>query len=137
MSDDVILNKISGIEHCLNRIKEEYEGKEDQFRSNFTVQDSILLNLQRACESSINLANYIIKKNKLGLPQNSRESFEILAQAKIIDSMLSDKMKRMVGFRNVAIHEYHTLSMNIVESIIQRNLNDFRLFTKKILQSQK
>jgi uncharacterized protein YutE (UPF0331/DUF86 family) len=134
MSDDVILNKISGIEHCLNRIKEEYEGKEGQFRTNLTVQDSILLNLQRACEASIDLANYLIKKNKLGSPQNSLESFEILAHASIIDPPLSEKMKRMVGFRNVAIHEYHTLSMNIVESIIQYDLSDFRLFTKKILQ---
>lgn len=134
MSDDIVLNKISSIERCLNRITEEYEGKQAQFRTNFTVQDSILLNLQRACEASIDLANYLIKKNKLGSPQNSRESFEILAQAKVIDPLLSDKMKRMVGFRNLAIHEYHTLSMDIVESIIRHNLNDFRLFTKKILQ---
>lgn len=137
MCDDIVLNKISGIERCLNRITEEYQGKESQFRTNFTVQDSILLNLQRACEASIDLANYLIKKNKPGSPQNSRESFEILTQAKVIDLLLSDRMKRMVGFRNLAIHEYHTLSLDIVESIIQHNLNDFRLFTKKVLEFQK
>lgn len=133
MNDDVILNKIANIERCLNRISEEYSGKEDRFRANITIQDSILLNLQRACEASIDLANYLIRKNKLGSPQNSRESFEILAQAKIIDAVLSDKMRRMVGFRNVAIHEYQTLSLDIVESILQNDLADFNLFTKKIL----
>ena len=137
MMDDVLLNKISSIEHCLNRIAEEYEGKENQFQTNFTVQDSILLNLQRACEASIDLANFLIRKNKLGSPQNSPESFDILARAGIIDAILSDKMKRMVGFRNVAIHEYHTMIMNIVESAIQNNLGCFRLFTKNILQFQK
>lgn len=137
MSDDIVLSKISSIERCLNRISEEYTGKEDQFRTNLTVQDSILLNLQRACEASIDLANYLIKKNKLGSPQNSRESFDVLTQAKVIDPLLSDKMKRMVGFRNVAIHEYHTLSIDIVEKILQHNLSDFRLFTKQIFQSKK
>lgn len=135
MSDDIVLNKISIIERRLNRITDEYEGKEDQFRTNFTVQDAILLNLQRACEASIDLANYLIRKNKLGSPQNSRESFEMLARAKIIELRLSEKMKRMVGFRNLAIHEYHTLSLDIVESIIKQNLDDFRLFTKNILLS--
>jgi uncharacterized protein YutE (UPF0331/DUF86 family) len=134
MKDDVILNKISSIERCLNRIKEEYQADGNKFRSNYTVQDSILLNLQRACESCIDLSNYIIKKNKLGLPQNSRESFEILSKANIIDSSLAEKMKHMVGFRNIAIHEYHTLNLNIVDSIIQNNLVDFQLFTAKILQ---
>ena len=98
MSDDVVLNKVSSIERGLNRITVEYGGKEAQFRTNLTVQDSIFLNLQRACEASIDLANYFIKKHKLGSPQNSRESFELLAQAKVIDLLLSDKMKRMVGF---------------------------------------
>lgn len=136
MTDDIILNKVSIIERCLNRITEEYEGKEGQFRTNFTVQDSILLNLQRACEASIDLANYLIKRNKLGSPQNSRESFEILAQNEYIDEILSTKMKKMVGFRNVAIHEYHTLNMDIVESIIQHNIGDFQSFTQRILKLQ-
>ena len=133
MKDDVILNKISNIERCLNRIKEEYQGKENKFRSDLAVQDSVLLNLQRACESCIDLSNYIIKKNKLGMPQTSRESFEILVQTNIIDAALADKMKRMVGFRNIAIHEYHSLNLNIIESIVQNDLNDFQLFTSKIL----
>ncbi|MBX2894132.1 MAG: DUF86 domain-containing protein [Cyclobacteriaceae bacterium] len=131
--EDVIFNKVAAIQRCVKRVREEYSNGETQWRSNFTIQDSILLNLQRACESSIDVANYIVRTKKLGIPQNSRDTFDLLANAKIIDESLRIKMKHMVGFRNVAIHEYHTLDLSVVESIIRNNLNDFEEFTKVIL----
>jgi uncharacterized protein YutE (UPF0331/DUF86 family) len=124
--EDVVLNKVAAIERCVNRIREEYIGNEDSWKVNFTVQDSILLNLQRACESSIDLANFIVKKRKLGIPQNSRDAFDFLAQAKIINEPLQVKMKHMVGFRNMAVHEYHVLDLSVIDSIIQNNLEDFQ-----------
>jgi hypothetical protein len=47
--DDILLNKIASIEKCIKRIKEEYSGSEEEFDKNYTKQDSIILNLQRAC----------------------------------------------------------------------------------------
>lgn len=131
MNDDVILDPIANIERCLNRISE-YHGKEERFHQNITDQDSILLNLQRACDASIDLANSLTKKKKLGSPQNSCESYEMLALAKIIDPVLSDKMRTKLGFGNVAIHEYQTPGLDIVENILQNDLADFNLFTKNI-----
>ena len=46
--DDVIINKIASIERCLARIEQEYRGFEQEFASNHTKQDSVILNLQRA-----------------------------------------------------------------------------------------
>ena len=104
--EDVIVNKAAIIERCMRRVMQEYAGKENSWRGNFTVQDSIVLNLQRASEASIDLANFIVKKRKLGIPQNSRDSFDFLIQAGIIEESLGIKMKHMVGFRNLAVHEY-------------------------------
>ncbi|HPW61272.1 MAG TPA: DUF86 domain-containing protein [Cyclobacteriaceae bacterium] len=87
--EDAILNKVAAIERCIRRIREEYLDNKDTWRTNFTVQDSILLNLQRACETSIDIANFIVKKRKLGIPQNSRDAFDFLLQARIINESLS------------------------------------------------
>jgi uncharacterized protein YutE (UPF0331/DUF86 family) len=132
--EDVILNKVASIERCIKRIKEEHSGNKSTWKSNFTVQDSILLNLQRACETSIDLANFIVKDKKLGIPQSSRDAFLLLMQARIISESLQLKMSHMIGFRNLAIHEYHTLDLSIVESIIDNNLADFEEYIKVILK---
>ena len=79
---------------------------------------------------------FIIKKRKLGIPQTSRESFELLYTANIIDQILATKMKHMVGFRNVAVHEYQTLNLDVLESIIENHLHDFREFSSTIIRTE-
>jgi hypothetical protein len=59
--DNVIVNKVSIIERCLKRIHEEYQGDAAELKRNFTKQDSVILNLQRLCEASIDIANRCLK----------------------------------------------------------------------------
>ena len=66
------------------RAREEY-GLAEDFRTDYSRQDAALLNITRACEQSIDLANHLIRVFKLGVPTNSRESFSKLEQAEIIE----------------------------------------------------
>ncbi|NGX32628.1 MAG: hypothetical protein K1060chlam4_00678 [Candidatus Anoxychlamydiales bacterium] len=132
--DDVILNKIAIIEKCINRIKEEYIGSEKEFESNFTKQDSIILNLQRSCEAAVDLAARLIRLNNLGVPQKTRDVFVFLEEGKIISQDLSKRLQKMVGFRNIAVHDYKSLNLAIVKSIIEKQLGDFLEFTKLVLE---
>jgi len=132
---DVILNKVQTIQRCLSRIREEYVGYEDALKSNYTKQDSIILNLERASQASIDIATHIVKTKQLGLPNSSRELFERLFEAGIISENINKQMQNMVGFRNIAVHDYQNLNLNIVESIVQNHLEDFEKFIQEILGS--
>lgn len=133
--DDILLNKASSIERYLRRITEEYLGHEDELESDFTRQDAIILNLQRACESSIDAAMHLVRVSRLGIPQQSRDAFSMLAEANMLDSKLASSMQAMVGFRNVAVHDYRKLNMDILRAILENHLNDFRDFAASILKS--
>jgi uncharacterized protein YutE (UPF0331/DUF86 family) len=133
--DDILLNKASYIERCLRRIDEEYRGHEDELERNFTRQDAIILNLQRACEASIDAAMHLVRVNRLGIPQQSRDAFSMLADAGLIDKELASQMQSMVGFRNVAVHDYRKLSLDILRAILQNHLDDFRGYASSILRN--
>lgn len=135
MADDVILNKAASIERCLQRIVEEYAGDKQNLVANQTKQDAIVLNLQRTCETAIDLAMYVVSQRKLGVPQDSRDAFALLQTAGILPSDLVQRMQRMVGFRNVAIHEYTRLNLEVVYSIITKQLDDFRAFSSTIVKA--
>lgn len=124
MGKDIIFNKISSIERCLNRIEEVY-GNNPKNLEDYTRQDSIILNIQRACECAIDLAMHIVSEKKLGIPQNSRDAFEVLEANKVINKELANKMKAMVGFRNIAVHNYEDVNMKVVQIIIEKHLGDF------------
>jgi uncharacterized protein YutE (UPF0331/DUF86 family) len=134
MADDVLLNKAASIERCLKRIEEEYRGHEQEFETNFTRQDALMMNLVRASETSIDAAMHIVRVRKLGLPQESKDAFKMLAQAGIVPPELSLKLQKMVGFRNIAIHNYAQLDLNIVRSIIERRLGDFRELARLLIR---
>jgi len=132
MNKDIILNKARTIERCLQRIYEEYDNNPENLK-NYTKQDSIILNIQRACEASIDLAMHIVSEKKLGIPQSSREVFDILFKNKIIDEDLAGRLKAMVGFRNIAVHDYQNLNLSIVQKIIEKHLDDLKTFSVKMI----
>ena len=134
MANDVLINKASIIERCLVRIEQEYRGHETELETNFTRQDSIVLNLQRACEASIDAAMHLVRDKRLGVPQESREAFALLYDAGIIDESLKSRLQAMVGFRNVAVHDYRKLNLAVVRKIVEDHLADFRAFCEVILK---
>lgn len=133
MGDDVVYNKCSIIERCIQRIHEEY-GNNPENLENYTKQDSIILNIQRGCEAAIDLAMHIVAENKWGIPQSSREAFDILRQENWLEEPLTEALKSMVGFRNIAVHNYQSLNLKIVSQVIERYLDDLRKFSKIVLQ---
>ena len=128
--DDVLLNKVAIIERCLNRIQEEYQGSKDQLETNYTKQDSIILNLLRAAEASIDSAMHVVRVKQLGVPQQSREAFTLLEDNALLDTNLSQHMQAMVGFRDIAVHNYQNISLPILKSILENNLVDFEEFSR-------
>jgi uncharacterized protein YutE (UPF0331/DUF86 family) len=134
MTDDVLLNKAATIERCVARAREEYAANPDGFALNFTRQDAAILNIQRACEAALDIGQYIIRRESLGIPQSARDVFGLLAQAHWIEATLAEQMKRMVGFRNVAVHDYQTLQLPITVNIITLHLQEFIEFNKQVLR---
>jgi len=129
---DVVLNKVQTIERCLKRIREEYVGFEESFEENYTKQDSVILNLERASQASIDIATHIVKTNNLGLPNTSRELFSMLLDAGIISEDTCKQMQGMVGFRNIAVHDYQNLNIEIVVAIVEKHLGDFEGFVREV-----
>lgn len=98
----ITLYKIYTIERCIKRIQVVYEDKPTHL-INDTKQDSIILTIQRACEASNDIAMYIVAEKRLGIPQSSRDSFDLLYNNKIISESIAKRMKSMVGFWEYSI----------------------------------
>ena len=132
MTSPLVLGKIASIERSVARAREEFAAAGGKFRSDFTRQDAAILNILRACESAIDLANILIRERGLGIPQSSRDSFKLLADAKLIAPDSSARLQRMIGFRNIAVHQYQALEPAIVEAILSRDLDDVLAFCQTI-----
>ena len=129
---DVVLAKVAAIQRCLRRVKD-VTALDAGRLGDLDVQDIFVLNLQRAIQSSIDLATHVIASEGLGISDTVRGNFVLLENAKIISKALSKKMQSMVGFRNIAIHEYQALDVDILKAILTKHLKDFERFYTTIL----
>jgi uncharacterized protein YutE (UPF0331/DUF86 family) len=128
--DDVMLNKAAIIERCVKRIHEEYAA--NPALDNYTHVDAMTLNIERACQACIDLAMHLISAHRLGMPQSSSDAFALLTQNHLIDKKLEMTMRAMTGFRNIAVHQYQTLDMEILKYIAETGWRDFQAFCRKL-----
>ena len=132
---DIVINKVQSIQRCVERAREEYHADPAGFATNFTRQDAAVLNVLRACEQSIDLANHVIKTRKMGIPASSAQTFELLQQKSVIDPDLAENLIKMIHFRNTVIHQYQRMDMQIVQKVITAGLDDLIRFGDCILKS--
>jgi uncharacterized protein YutE (UPF0331/DUF86 family) len=123
--DDIILNKIAVIQSATGRALEEYH--KNPALSSFTELDALILNLERACQATIDLAIHIISREKWGIPQSSSDAFRILESKSLLQQETTKSLTSMVGFRNIAIYEYQKLNTDIIIHIME---NDYQVFSK-------
>jgi len=83
------------------------------------------------------LANRLIRLRQLGIPQSSRDSFVLLEKTGLLDNQIAENMQKMVGFHNVAVHDYQALNLDIVVAVVTTKLDDFRAFSAAILKLEK
>lgn len=88
-----ILHKFASIEHAIKRMRNVYINTSD-LTIDLTSQDSIVFNLQRACEACIDIANIVNKQHQTGIPLSGLDSFELLKKAGLLSPRLCMTTKR-------------------------------------------
>ena len=132
LEQDAVFSKVSIIKNCLNTIRE-ITGLDPRRLDDFIVQDVFVLNLQRAIQAAIDIAHLLISANGWRMPAAYRESFIVLNQNGVIDLACREKMIKMTGFRNIAVHDYRQLSPVILKAILTGNLKDVESYYSAVL----
>lgn len=132
--NEVAALKITSLQRCVTRARETHAAAGNTFATDYNFQDAAILNIVRACETAIDLANMLVRKRQLGIPSETREAFHLLAQERLIDTDVSDALGAIVGFRNIAVHQYDKLDLAIVEAVITNDLDILLNFAEAVRQ---
>jgi uncharacterized protein YutE (UPF0331/DUF86 family) len=131
--DPVLANKSATIQRCVRRSREEYGDGGESFAASLSRQDAAVCNIVRACEAALDMGQHLIRRERLGIPQSARDVFALLAQGGWISTTLADSLKKMVGFRNIAVHDYQSLQYPITVAIITGHLDEFLHYSQALL----
>lgn len=120
--DDVMFAKAAVMERSLRRVLEIYRA--DPSLSDLMHLDALTLNVERACQAAIDLAMHVVAVKHLGMPQSQADAFRLLADAEALERTLSERMIGMCGFRNVLVHQYQELEVDILHQVATERWQD-------------
>lgn len=132
MDQRVIEEKLESLRRCYRRIEEKRPDSAEELQDNFDLQDILSVNIERAVQLCVDIGTHIIANSDFPAPTSLGETFEILEEMEILDSKISNQMKKAVGFRNVAVHAYREINWDIVFHISHEGLGDLKAFAKRI-----
>lgn len=130
MDREVVEQKLESLRRCLQRIEKKCPAEPAVLAADIDLQDIISLNLNRAVQIAVDIGAHLIAGMEVPPPDTMGQTFDLLAQQGVLNSELASSLKKAVGFRNIAIHNYENINWNIVHSIVKYHLADFTAFAK-------
>jgi uncharacterized protein YutE (UPF0331/DUF86 family) len=88
--------------------------------------------LQIGIQAALDVASHIVSDERLGEPRNNRELFVLLERGRWIDADLSHTLSAMAGFRNVLVHGYDTVNLDVVRDVLEHRLDDLLAFVRAV-----
>lgn len=134
MDRHVVNEKLESLRRCVQRIETKCPASPRELIADADLQDILALNLTRAVQLCVDVAAHVLSRLDVPIPGTMGETFDALTVAKVLPAELAARMKRAVGFRNIAVHNYRAIDWEIVHGICRRNLDDFKTFATIVVK---
>jgi uncharacterized protein YutE (UPF0331/DUF86 family) len=135
MDKRIIEAKLESLRRCIGRIEQKTPQNSDALKNDYDLQDIISVNLERAVQQCVDIASHIIASSENEAPDTMAKTFQVLFDMNILTQHTAEIMKKTVGFRNIAVHNYSDINWEIVFNICQKQLSDFKAFAKEVYKN--
>jgi uncharacterized protein YutE (UPF0331/DUF86 family) len=125
---DLVAKKLAAIETYLRELRA--LGRPEALRTDVREERFLTRTLQMAIEAALDVASHVVSDERLGEPATNRELFEILERNGWLPRPLAERLGDMAGFRNVLVHGYDDLDLDVVEDVLRHHLDDLLAFVE-------
>ena len=130
----VILARVDKIRQCVGKLQRFAQLEESVFLNDPSATDNAERNIQIAIQAVIDIGNHVVADMDLGTPKDYKDIFHLLATNNIVPESLAEKLAAMTGLRNVLVHDYLEVDLNLIHRIIKIELGDFEEFIRAVLK---
>lgn len=128
MDRDLIAQKLESLRRCVERVCQKVPETAAALANDPDAQDILTLNLTRAVQLCVDIGAHLIAAQDKPAPDTMGQTFDVLADMGVISADLAVRMKKSVGFRNIAVHNYEAIDWAITHAVATRHIDDFAAF---------
>jgi len=131
----LIERKLELLRGHVARVRSRRPAQAQQLAADVDLQDIIVLNLSRAVQACVDIGAHLLVDTPQSPPSTMGDTFTRLAETGLIDADLAQRLRRAVGFRNLAVHAYDAIDWAQVHILAGEPLRDFEDFARSIAQA--
>jgi uncharacterized protein YutE (UPF0331/DUF86 family) len=126
----LIEKKLAVIETCVGDLRR--LGRPARLATDVREERFAEHTLQMAIQAALDVASHIVSDARLGEPRSNRELFALLVRDGWVADELARVLSAMAGFRNVLVHGYDTVDLDIVRDVLEHRLDDLLAFVRAV-----
>jgi uncharacterized protein YutE (UPF0331/DUF86 family) len=104
----------------------------DQIHHDVREERFVAHTLQIAIQAALDVASHIVSDERLGEPESNYQLFELLAKHGWLNAQDASPMRAIVGFRNILVHGYQAVDLDIMRDVVENHLEDLLTFASAI-----
>lgn len=135
MDRALIERKLELLRGHLARVRDKRPLSAGVLAADADLQDVIVLNLSRAVQTCVDIGAHMVVDTGLPPPATMGETFDRMAATQLIDAELATRLRRAVGFRNLAVHAYESIDWALVHLLSGAPLADFDHFAAAVVRA--
>lgn len=122
---EIIRKRLNKLDEYLSILDELAQAQSDTFKNRPQLYGSAERFLHLAIETTLDMGAHVIADENLGVVNHYRDIPTILADTDYIETELAERWIKMIGFRNILVHDYLDIDRDLVYNVLQHNLADF------------
>lgn len=135
MDREIVEQKIESLRRCIQRIQDKCPETAEALSHDLDAQDILSLNITRAIQLCVDVGAHLISAHNIPAPDTMGQTFSLLADLGYLAKAQAESLRKAVGFRNIAVHNYEAINWQIVHAIATRHLDDFKAFASAIVRN--
>ena len=119
---ELVAKKLAFIETCVRELRT--LARPERIADDLREQRFVEHTLQLAIQAALDVGSHVVSDDRLGEPETGRDVFRLLGKAAVVPVDLAGRLEQMAGFRNVVIHLYQDVDLDIVRDVVENHLGD-------------
>lgn len=126
----LVAKKLAFIETCLRELRE--KARPELMTTDVRERRFIEHTLQLALQAMLDVASHVASERRLGEPRTNRELIDLLESDGWLEAALALRLRQAAGLRNVLVHGYIEVSLDILHDVLAHRLGDLDAFVASI-----
>jgi len=128
----LIEKRLAVIDTCVSDLRA--LARADRLDTDIRERRFVERTLQVAIQAALDVASHIVSERRLGEPATNRELLTLLERDGWVPSELRARLADMAGFRDVTVHRYDDVDLDVVRDVLKNHLVDLERFTAGVRQ---